>query len=79
MKLLIILQHLILLVNNFKKFNNILERWEELDQETKDKLDQDLQEILGENREDFYPEIQQIEDEFTKALQDMFDKFYNLI
>jgi hypothetical protein len=49
---------------------------EKLDKETKNKLDQDFKNILGEEDKAKYPpDIEQINKEFSNSLQDIFNKF----
>ena len=62
-----------------KEINTILDREEELNQETKDKLDEDFRNILGDDYANFQEEISEIENEFASSLQDIFQNFDNFM
>jgi hypothetical protein len=57
-----------------------LDKGDELDKETQDKLDQDFNTIFGENKDQFNQEIQELQDKLEQELQDIFSNlfFFNL-
>lgn len=58
-------------LEQLKEVQDILDRGEELDKETQTKLDEDFQNILGDNFEQYHQEMQLIQDEFERELQDI--------
>jgi hypothetical protein len=49
--------------DQIKEINEILDRGEKLDKETQEKLDEYFQTILGENKDQFNQEMQEIQDQ----------------
>jgi hypothetical protein len=59
---------------DISEINQIAERGSVLDKDLSDKLDEDFKNILGEeDYSDFTQEMQEIQDELQKALQDIFN------
>jgi hypothetical protein len=66
--------------DQLKEIQGILDRGDKLDKEIEDKLDKDLQTIMGEeDYAKFTQEIQEIEDEFTNELQELFNNEFSNI
>jgi hypothetical protein len=65
-----------------KELQHTLDKGDALDKEIQDKLDQDIEQILGEeNYAEFQQELQQIQADFDNQLQDIFNNvdFSNII
>jgi hypothetical protein len=62
--------------DQLKEINDILDKGGVLDPETITELDQDFQSALGpENYSEFEAEMQQLQDEFQRDLQNIFENF----
>jgi|ERR1700722_1017923 len=60
-----------------KEIQGILDKGDELDKETRDKLDQDFKSILGpENHAEYQQEIQEIQDQLNQQIQDIFTNLF---
>jgi hypothetical protein len=59
-------------LEQLKEVQDILDKGDELNQETKNKLDLDFKEILGSDYDQFNQEISEIDDQFRQALQEIF-------